>query len=344
MPSPSQDAVEMLRQNKDRSKLQDSILARATERESALVDVTRKLHGRDPEALTSMKHKRLAEALAHASRTDGESLGPKRLPTYLHEQALQWGDDLHMGDVIRKALMKKTSSARKDRDIELWEQWKRTKSQHDLQQLMRQMDGAIQSEVNRWTGAIARPVLEAKAKRLALEAFETYDPNMGAALNTHLTNRLKKLSREVYTHQDAVRLPEYKKLKVHTYTRGTNELMSTLGREPTNQELQDHLAWSPQMVSSVQRSLMPELIESADVGGGMFERQSVWGSDGDDGLVDMFYYDLDPIDKLIFEHSTGYSGKKVLSNPELMRKTSLTQGQLSYRKRKIIDRLRALQG
>lgn len=237
----------------------------------------------------------------------------------------------------------KQSSTRKERDLELWEQWKRTKSPHDLQQLMRQMDGAIQSEVNRWSGAIARPVLEAKAKRLALEAFETYDPNKGAALNTHLTNRLKKLSREVYTHQDAVRLPEYKKLKVHSYTRGYNELMAQHGREPTNAELQDHLGWSPKMVSSVQRGLMPELIESADVGGGLFERTSVWGSDSEDGIVDMFYYDLDPIDKLIFEHSTGYSGKKVLSNPELMRKTNLTQGQLSYRKRKIIDRLKELQ-
>lgn len=229
-------------------------------------------------------------------------------------------------------------TTRKEKDIELWKKWKQTKSPYDLQNLMRQMDPVIQAEVNKWSGAIARPVLEVHAKKLALEAFETYDPNKGAALNTHLTNRLKKLSRKVYTHQDVVRIPEYKKLKYNTFMKGQHELMSEFGREPTSQELSDHLGWSPKMTASVQRSSSPELIESADMGAGLFETQSVWGSD-DDAMVDMIYYDLNPTDKLIFEHSTGYGGKRILSNEEIMRRTNLTQGQLSYRKRKIIDRL-----
>lgn len=232
-------------------------------------------------------------------------------------------------------------STRKEKDIELWEQWKRTKSSYDLQLLMEQMDPVIQSEVNKWSGAIARPVLEAKAKTLALEAFESYDLKKGAALNTHLTNRLKKLSRKVYTHQDAVRVPEYKKLKINSFLQGQSELMGQHGREPTSQELTDHLGWSPKMVAAVQRAIAPELIESADVGAGLFEHGSVWGRE-DDAMVDMIYYDLPPTDKLIFEYSTGYGGKRILSNAAIMRKTHLTQGQLSYRKRKIVDKLQTV--
>jgi DNA-directed RNA polymerase specialized sigma subunit len=230
----------------------------------------------------------------------------------------------------------------KDKDIELWKAYKANPGPMTLEPLMKQLDPLLQAEVNRWSGALARQVLESKARKLALEAIKSYNPNMGAALGTHVVNRLKKLSRSVYTHQDAVRIPEYKKLKVHSYLRGQSELMDQFGRDPTNQELSDHLGWAPKTVSDVQRTMRPELIQSEDVGGGMFERQSVWGSDSEDGMVDMIYYDLDPIDKLIFEHSTGYSGKPVLNNTELMRKTGLTQGQLSYRKRKIVDKIKHL--
>lgn len=230
--------------------------------------------------------------------------------------------------------------SRKDKDVELWRAYKDNPGQQTLQPLMKQLDGVIQNQVNKWSGAIARPVLESKAKRLALEAIKSYDPNAGAALATHVTNRLKKLSREVYTHQDAVRLPEYKKLRVHSFIRGQKELMDQFGREPNNSELTDHLGWSPKMLSEVQKSMNPELIESQDVGGGLFENQSIWGSDSGNGMVDLIYYDLNPKDKLIFEHSTGYSGKPVLSNTKLRKKTGLTQGQLSYRKRKIIDKFK----
>jgi hypothetical protein len=250
---------------------------------------------------------------------------------------LPGGDMLELENLVTTGMHKRSSV--KTRDIELWEAYKANPGPHTLQPLMQQLDPVIQSEVNRWAGAISRPVLETKAKGLALEAIKSYNPNAGAALATHVTNRLKKISREVYTHQDAVRVPEYKKLKFNAYHRSTEELMSLNGREPTDVELADHLGWSRKMVADVQRSMRPELIESLDTGAGLFERKSVWGSDSDDGLVDMLYFDMDPIDKLIFEHSTGYSGKPILSNPQLAAKTGLTQGQLSYRKRRIIDKV-----
>lgn len=234
--------------------------------------------------------------------------------------------------------LKHATKSQKEKDLELWRKYKDDPGKHTLKPLMDELDPIIQNQVNKWSGAIARPVLLSKAKRLALEAIKSYDPNAGAALATHVTNRLKKLSREVYTHQDAVRLPEYKKLKVNNYQTGVNELMDKHGREPTNEELSDFLGWSPKMLSEVQRSMNPELVESQDVGGGLFEHTSVWGSDSGDGTIDLVYYDLDPIDKIIFEHSVGYSGKPQLSNKEIRNRTGLTQGQLSYRKRKIVDK------
>ncbi len=230
-----------------------------------------------------------------------------------------------------------TSQITKSKDVELWEAYKKNPNQMTLQPLMKQLDPLLQNEVNKWAGAIGRPVLETRAKVLTLEAIKSYNPNGGAALATHVVNRLQKLSREVYTHQDAIRVPEYKKLKVQNYMRAERELMDEHGREPTQLELTEHLGWSPPMVSQVQRSISSEYVESQDTGAGMFETTSAWGSDAIDGMVDLLYYDLDPTDKLIFEHATGYSGKKILNNTQMTKQTGLSQGQLSYRKRKIID-------
>jgi len=237
---------------------------------------------------------------------------------------------------------KYAATARKDKDVELYEAYKKNPSPQTLKPLMKQLDGVLQNQVNKWSGAIARPVLEAKGRILTLEAIKSYNPHAGAALATHVTNRLKKLSREVYTHQDAVRLPEYKKLKVHAYLAAERDLMDEFGREPSNMEMTDHLSWSPKMLGEVQRSMNAELIESQDMGAGLFENKSVWGSESGDGMVDLVYYDLDPVDKQIFEHSTGYSGKPIMNNTALRKKTGLTQGQLSYKKRKLITKFKEI--
>lgn len=241
-------------------------------------------------------------------------------------------------DMFNKA----ASTLTKSKDIELWEAYKANPGPHTLQPLMRQLDPVLQNEINKWTGALARPVLETKARNLTLEAIKTYNPNAGAALATHVVNRLQKLSRDVYTHQDAVRLPEYKKLKVHSYVRAERELTDTYGREPTHQEMADHLAWSPKMLSEVQKSLQPELLASQDMGAGLFESPSAWGNASSNGLIDFVYHDLAPVDKLIFEHSTGYSGKPIYNNTQLRKATGLTQGQLSYHKKKVIEQFKRI--
>lgn len=232
---------------------------------------------------------------------------------------------------------------RKEKDLELWKAYKASPSQATLAPLMKAIDPIIQSEVNKWSGAIGRPPIEAKAKRLALEAIDSYDPNSAAALATHVTNRLMKLSRDVYTHQDAVRLPEYKKLNVLTYNKAFNDLQGNLGRDPTNQELAENLVWSPKKLSQVQSALNQELVQSMDVGAGMFEQQSIWGSDSDDGVLEYMYFDMSPEDKLLFEHSTGYTGKPILPNNELASKLNITPAQLSYKKKLLIQKIKKQQ-
>jgi hypothetical protein len=220
-----------------------------------------------------------------------------------------------------------------DKDQELWEDWKKNPGDASLQKLLRQLNPLLQRSVNQWSGTLARPLLELEAKTLAVEAINTYDPNRGAKLGTHVTNRLQKLSRINYTYQNVARAPEYQALQFHTYNLADSALKDSLGRDPTSAELSDELGWSTSHLRNFQRGLRKEFVESGEVPP-FFDTPS-----GEHGLIDFVYNDLSPLQKRIFEHTTGYGGASVLSNPKLMRKLKLSQGQLSYRKKQLVDRI-----
>jgi hypothetical protein len=78
-----------------------------------------------------------------------------------------------------------------------------------------------------------------------------------------------------------------------------------------------------------------ELVESA---GAFMEEGSA-----DEGLVDFYHHGLNPSDKLMFEDLIGFKGKPSLNNAQLMKKYNMTQGQLSYKKRKFINDLKGIQ-
>ena len=230
-------------------------------------------------------------------------------------------------------------TSRADRDLQLWKEWKASPTPGNLSALLQNMNPLIQSEVNKWAGTLARPLLEAEGKRLAVMAFENYDPNRGAALGTHTTNYLLKLSRLSYANQNVARLPENKMLKFHTYKVGHGELTDTLGRPPTMDELSDHLGWTlPHLKAFTKDIAHQELLES----GGASEAGSggvLFATNESNHLIDFAHHDLTPPQKLMFEHLTGYNGAKVLSNAEIMKKLDYTQGQYSYQKKLLIDHL-----
>ena len=214
-------------------------------------------------------------------------------------------------------------------DIAAWNKWKSTGARDDLGVLFNRMEPVIQKEVSRWaSGPVARPVLNLEAKKISLKAFNTFDPSK-AKLNTHLTNNLKGLSRIVYTHTNPARMPEHQVLKLSTFTNARMSLEEQLGREPTTQELSEDLLWSPREVERYQGQLRTGYSTSQPLPPG-FERY-----DAEKVFVDFVYNDLVDQDKLVFEHTTGYGGKPILSASELIAKTKMTQGQISHSKRRI---------
>lgn len=212
----------------------------------------------------------------------------------------------------------------KNADLEAWRRWKKSGSSVDLQLLLNQMNPIILREVNKWSAAMSRSLLETEAKRLAVEAFKAYDPNKGVALSTFLASRLPKLSRLVYSNQNVARLSETKTLLFNAYNTAHNDLYNQHGRDPTNEELADSLGWSKRKLEQFQRQAhRKEYVESED---------HPYSENGEDYLVDFIYHGLTPLQQSIFEHSSGYMGKPKLSGKQMMAKLKITQGQLSYQK------------
>lgn len=215
-------------------------------------------------------------------------------------------------------------------DDELYAQWKRSGAPSDLEALVRALEPLIQAEVNRRAGTLARDLLVIQARKLAVDAIRSYNPNAGVKISTHVTNQLQKLSRVNYAHQNAARIPEHTMLQFHSVRIATEDFKADHGREPSVQELADTLKWSPKKVEQFHTQFgRSELLESIDTPGEMFVAAS------HDPRIDYVYTTLSPRQQLIFEYTTGYHGREKLSNPKIMAKLGITQGVLSYEKTKI---------
>lgn len=226
----------------------------------------------------------------------------------------------------------------KDRDLELWRKWHATRAPADLEALMKQMAGALQSQVNRWASIAPRWLLDNEAKKLALKAFETYDPNRGVALNTHVGNWLNKLSRIAYERQSVVAIPEHKRIQYNQLSRLKVQLEDQLGKPPTMAQLADHLAVPVaklhSLLTEVEKREFLESEEHPDATVELDEKR----------LIDLAFHDMTPVQQKIFKSKTGYESAPIKPNAQIMKDLNLTQGQLSYELTKIKALVLAAQG
>lgn len=228
----------------------------------------------------------------------------------------------------------------KDQDLEIWNRYKKNKSPVDRAALLQRMDPLIQTTVNKWTGAVSRAALLTEAKLLAVKAFDSYDPNKGTALATHVVSNLAPISRIVYTYQNTARLPENITLKLHTYNTAVEHLKAHHGREPTTDELHQELGWNSTELNKLNAYQRADLIESGPAvsSDAFFDDKD----DTDEDLLSAIYYDLMPDEKRLFEMTTGFNGKKPMSNPEILKATGMTQAQLSYQKTQLKNKIERL--
>lgn len=227
-----------------------------------------------------------------------------------------------------------THTTARDRDLELWRTWKSNPTPANLDALMRAVAPVISQQVRLWSGQTPTGALEIEAKTLALDAFRTYDPSAGTALASHVTNRLAKLSRFVYSNQNMVRIPEHRQLAVNHLWKAETELAGDLGRPPSVAELADKLKWSPRLVTKTLQSRTGEHVGSRDEGTGLY------GIDTSRELgLHVAYASMTPEEQRFFDAMTGWGGKPAKNKDQVLRDLKITPRQYESMRQKVLGRL-----
>ena len=194
------------------------------------------------------------------------------------------------------------------------------------------MSPLINSTVNKYKGVpIPRSAVETEARRLAAASFDTYDPNRGAALGTHMVNGMKHLQRYVIKYQNIGSIPEHRAIGISNFKQQKDLLTTDLGREPTTLEMSDALVWSPKEVERMSNEIRSDLnINTGDEGDSGFFDASFNTSDKTKEILYFIYHSPNSNDttKKIIEYSFGFGGNTVINTPEIARKLNLPESEV----------------
>lgn len=214
------------------------------------------------------------------------------------------------------------------RDLELWHQWKQSGSKKHLGELIDQLSPLIYHEVQRASGSLPTSALAAEAKKWTVKAVQSYDPDKGTTLSTHVMNYLPKVRRMNYKFQNAVRLPENMQLQFHEYNKALNDLSEQLNREPTPDELAHRLGWSKALVVRFGSRLYADMIESQS------ERPAEYAQFNENSiLMDHLRQQLTHDELFMLDNADKLSVK------EMCARMNVNLNRYNYLRRKLVDKI-----
>lgn len=215
-----------------------------------------------------------------------------------------------------------------------WLDWKKQPTEQALSGLMQEMDGTISSALMSFTGGDKS--LLPRARIMAAQAINSFDPTQGATLKTHVYNTLKGLNRFKAERAAVVHIPENVRLDANALYKFRVGFTEENGREPTVDEINDQLGLGNRRLRKAE-TFGKELSSSqmtSDKGD-----TNIFLKDDDDPWTDYVYHDLDDSNKKVMEFATGYGGSQILPKKEIARRMGISAPAVSQRISTIVKRL-----
>lgn len=213
---------------------------------------------------------------------------------------------------------------RKERDIELFNNWKQKGDKKSLGELVTQLQPLIYSEVKRASGTLPTPALSGEGKKWTIKALETYNPNYNTAISTHVMSYLRKVRRLNAKYQNMARLPENWHYEHRNFETALANLRDQLNREPTDKELASELGWKTSQVAKFKDLQYSDLYESGSL------KPSDYTEFGQQRiLINHILTQLTPEEKIIWDNV----GK--MPAPKLAEKLGVDVNRLNYLKSKM---------
>lgn len=239
----------------------------------------------------------------------------------------------------------KTATAREKADMEVFEAWKQDPNKQNTSKLLRRFNPMISQRVNVWKApGVPEAAFKADLKKNALTAFETFDPNRGAQLRTHVSNMLRRSQRFNAKHQNMAFIPEEKASLITPIQQATDYLHQEMDKKPTDREIATYLSRNEHMLPKRVRGKMDEkLIQTvksyniADIPGSGFKSDPVPEvMSFQRETLDLLRPALKSDEQAVFDYLYGKNGKpKVESTGDIARRMGKSPSQISRLKKRI---------
>jgi DNA-directed RNA polymerase specialized sigma subunit len=226
----------------------------------------------------------------------------------------------------------------KEQELELWKRWKISKNQYELSELIKSFQPLINKEVNKYSGNLDRNLYYAEALKLFMQALESYDPNRGAALATHITSYMNKLYRFNLTYQNVGRIrSERRPLQITAYHNTMTVLEDKFGRPPTTNEVAEEMQLPHKEVARIRKDLrkdlsLDETFDSVGLGpksNPMYDR-----------MMQIYHFETTPEEKLVLEYLQGIGGKPIVSsNIDIAKRLNMTPNRVSKMRTKLYKKI-----
>lgn len=243
---------------------------------------------------------------------------------------------------FRTRALEKEAVEYQEKDLELWREWRRTRSHAVLEQLYDRLEPTISYHLQRWRSArVPQGALRAEAERLTLEALNTYDPNSGAAIRTYVNQWLQKLYSYVVNAGSVTKIPEHRYRQFRKFTSAERELKDKFKRDPSAAELADHLKIPKSEVERYRKESYGVLTETpeSDV-----LSDFMGHSPQNRYILEAAYYDLSPDEKVVYEFLSGRYGRpQVTSTSEIARLANMSASKVYRLKNSIGQKMKAFQ-
>lgn len=226
----------------------------------------------------------------------------------------------------------------REKDLTLWAAWKADPIPDKLEPLLDNLQKVIIPKVNEFKAAAVPPAaVHGMANAAVVKALNSYDPNKGANLATHVTWHLKKVRSFVVKHQNLGRIPEHRAYRITDYKNARDEMTHRNGTLPDAVSLAERLGWSTAEVGRMERELRSDLIASKNLEP---DRLAEMESNRDREVLRYIHYHLNPDERLVFEYSLGLYGKPLLPAGRIAKTMGISMPKVSRIRKKIDMKLR----
>ena len=221
---------------------------------------------------------------------------------------------------------------RDQKHVELWQTWKSNPTPQTLKPLLKELEPVFGHALNSWKAPNVNPAaMKANITQHAIRALEGYDPNRGASITTHVTNRIQKAKRFNVQAQNMAYIPEEKARHIGAIDAARDKLYDEFGRDPTHTEIAGEVGLSPKRVKEIQG------LRRADIRSSTFASDPTgYAASRDQEIIHLLRAELKPEEQKVYDYIYGQNGMPTItSTGELAKKLGKTDSQISRIKNRI---------